>query len=97
MVYSFPKVLHVVTMYLNLRLEKAERKLAILRTPPSPQKLPLSPLHHSSVEELRLSKPHLSDDDLEFSSTTAASDMAHPQIHLAGNVTDMSAQHGDVG
>jgi len=25
---------------LNLRLEKAERKLAILRTPPSPQKLP---------------------------------------------------------
>ena len=67
---------------LNLRLEKAERKLAILRTPPSPQKLPPSPLHHSSVEELQLSEPHLSDDDLEFSSTTAASDMAHPQIQM---------------
>ena len=49
---------------LNQRLEKAERKLAILRTPPSPQKLPPSPLHHSSVEELRLSEPHLSDDVL---------------------------------
>ena len=39
-------------------------------------------MHHSSVEELRLSEPHLSDDDLEFSSTTAASDMAHPQIQM---------------
>ena len=46
------------------------------------KKLPLSPLHHSSVKELRLSEPHLSDDDLEFSSTTAASDMAHPQFQM---------------
>ena len=68
---------------LSLRLEKAERKLAILRTPLSPQKLPPSPLHHSSVKELRLSEPHLSDNVLEISSTTAASsDMAHPQIQM---------------
>jgi hypothetical protein len=69
---------------LTQKVEKAEKKLAYLRTPPSPQKLPPSPLHHSSVEELQSSEPHLSDDDLKLSSTMAASDMAIqiPQLSL---------------
>jgi hypothetical protein len=32
---------------LSLRLEKAEKKVALLRTPPSPQRLPQYPTYHS--------------------------------------------------
>jgi hypothetical protein len=69
---------------LTQKVEKAEKKLAYLRTPPSPQKLPASPLHHSSVEELQSSEHHLSDDDLKLPSTMAASDTAIqiPQLSL---------------
>ena len=63
---------------LSLRLEKAEKKVALLRTPPSPQRLPKSPTYHSpAIDPGQGSPEHQSSSESDVYPTLASSAMAH--------------------
>jgi hypothetical protein len=74
---------------LGLRLEKAEKKVAVLRTPPSPQRLPQSPTHHSPAIDPGQGSPEhqSSSNESDVYPTLASSAMAHhiPPLNLRNN------------